>query len=264
MKIWYQSSSAYGYEPVWNEYGKTLESQCRCVVRQDTEVHVKGIPMMTRDVENWRVLQYVQNLQCLKNMQKAQEQGYDAFVLGCTLDPVLAEGKSMLQIPIVGISEVAYHMAMMMGRFFTVVTSSSALWEVYAEQVNRYGVESRFLKGPYIIHASEEEIAQSLTDPAAMTERFISAARSAVTDGASVLIPAPAFLSTLAYRSSLQSVDDALVIDTVAVAVKTAEMLVDLKVAGISPSRRIGVYSCPPDALVTAQKAALQMVLGTD
>ena len=123
MKIWYQSSSSYGFEPVWDEYGKTLEEQCRAVVRPGTEVHVEGIPVMLRDVENWKALQYYQNVQSMKNMVRAQEEGYDAFVIGCTLDVALAEGKSMLDIPVVGISEAAYHMAMTMGRLFAVVTS---------------------------------------------------------------------------------------------------------------------------------------------
>jgi len=114
MKIWYQSSSGYRYEPVWDEYGRTLEDQCRNVLRPDTQVHVTGIPVMVRDVENWKVLQYYQNVQAINNMRVAQQQGYDAYVVGCTLDVGLAEGKSMLDIPIVGISEASYHMAMTM------------------------------------------------------------------------------------------------------------------------------------------------------
>ncbi len=245
MKIWYQSSSGYRYEPVWDEYGRTLEAQCRRVLRPDTEVFVTGIPVMVRDVENWKALQYYQNAQSLQNMIRAQEQGFDAFVIGCTLDVGLAEGKSMLDIPIVGISETAYHMAMTMGRQFAVVTSSPALWETYGEQVVRYGVAGRYLPGPFIVHASEEEIATALDRPDAMIARFREAAARAVAAGASVIVPSPAFLATLAHRAGLTSVDDALVLDTVSVAVKTAEMLVDLKKAGVGPSRRIGVYCRP-------------------
>ena len=51
MKIWYQSASGYRYEPVWDEYGRTLEAQCRRVVHADTEVYVTGIPVMIRDIE---------------------------------------------------------------------------------------------------------------------------------------------------------------------------------------------------------------------
>ena len=39
--------------------------------------------------------------------------------------------------------------------------------------------------------------------------------------------------------------EDGLVIDTLLVAVKTAEMLVGLRRAGVGPSRRIGIY-CKP------------------
>jgi allantoin racemase len=245
MKIWYQSASAYGYEPVWDEYGRTLEAQCRKVLHPDTSVFVTGIPVMVRDIENWRSLQYYQNVQVLKNMQRAQREGYDAFVIGCTLDVALAEGKSMLDIPVVGISEAAYRMAMTMGRMFAIVTSSPAFTEVYGEQVERYGVASRHIRGPYMVHASEEELALALTRPQPIIEKFKAAASKAVSDGASVIIPAPAFLATLANRAGLAQVDDALVLDTVSVAVKTGEMLAGLRKAGVMPSRRIGVY-CKP------------------
>ncbi|MBV7482954.1 aspartate/glutamate racemase family protein [Bordetella sp. BOR01] len=245
MKIWYQSASSYGYEPVWDEYGKTLESQCRNVLAPDVELRVAGIPVMLRDVENWRSLQYYQNAQVLANMRRAEAEGYDAFVIGCTLDVCLHEGKSMLDIPVVGISEAAYRMAMTMGRLYAVVTSSSAFTEVYGEQVERYGVAGRYLRGPYIVPASEEEIATSLIQPGPLLEKFRQTAARAVADGASVIIPAPAFLSTLAYRAGVTDIDGALVLDTVATAVKTAEMLAGLRKAGVQPSRRIGVY-CKP------------------
>lgn len=248
MKIWYQSASGYRFEPVWDEYGRTIEAQCRKVLHRDTEVHVTGIPVMVRDIENWRSLQYYQNVQTLANMQRAQDEGFDAFVIGCTLDVGLAEGKSMLDIPVVGISEASYHMAMTMGRLFAIVTTSPAFTEVYGEQVERYGVAGRYLRGPYIVPASEEEVAVALTRPQPLIEKFKAAASRAVADGASVIIPGPAFLATLANRASLTQVDDALVLDTISVAVKTAEMLADLRRAGVGPSRRIGVYCKPGQA----------------
>jgi allantoin racemase len=246
MKIWYQSYSAYGYEAVWEAYGRTLEEQCRRILRPDVQLHVIGTPVMIRDVENWKALQYYQNVQVMNNMLKAEEEGYDAFVIGCTLDTGLAEGKSLIDIPVVGISETAFHMAMTMGRLFAVVSSSPAFPEVWGELVVRYGVHSRYLPGPYMLHASEEEIATSLTQPQSLIDKFKTAAERAVADGASVIIPAPAFLTTLAHRARLTRIQDALVLDTVSVAVKTAEMLVDLKKIGIEPCRRIGVY-CRPD-----------------
>jgi allantoin racemase len=260
MRIWYQSASGYRHEPVWDAYGGTLEEQCQRIVRPGTEVYVTGIPVMVRDVENWKVLQYYQTIQTLNNMRRAQAEGYDAFVVGCTLDVAVAEGKSMLDIPVVGISEIAYHTAMMLGRMFAVVTSSPALWEAYGEQIDRYGVASRYLPGPYIVHASEEEIAIALTNPGPLVEKFTVAAKRAVADGASVIVPSPAFLATLAHRAGLTHVDDALVLDTISVAVKQAEALADLRSIGIAPSRRIGVYCQPQPAFAQESMARLQSV----
>lgn len=263
MKIWYQSASSYGFEPVWDEYGKTLESQCRKVLHPETEVRVAGIPVMVRDVENWRSLQYYQNVQVMENMQRAQREGYDAFVIGCTLDVALAEGKAMLDIPVVGISETAYRMAMTMGRLFAVVTSSTAFAEVYGEQVERYGVAGRYLRGPYIVPASEEELATALTRPQPVMEKFTAAASRAIADGASVIVPGPAFFATLANRAGITQIEGALVLDTVSLAVKTAEMLATLRQVGISPSRRIGVYCKPSQELQQESYARLGKVFAT-
>jgi allantoin racemase len=249
MKIWYQSASSYGYEPVFDDYGRTLEEQCRRIVRPDTEVHIEGIEVMVRDIENLKSLQYYQKIQTLNNVLRAEREGYDAFVMGCTLDVGVDEGKAMVDIPVVGISEASYHLAMMLGHLFAVVTSSSAFFQVFKEQVDRYGLSSKYLQGPYIYPASEEEIALALKDPKPLMEKFKTVAEKAIEDGASVIIPNPAFIATLVHRSGLTKIQDALVLDTISVAVKTAEMLVDLKKIGIEPSRRIGVYAKPDKEL---------------
>lgn len=245
MKIWYQSASSYGYEPVWDEYGKTLLQRCHEAAEPGTSVHLAGIPAMVRDVENWRSLQYYQNIQVLRNMELAQRQGYDAFVIGCTLDVGLMEGRSALDIPVVGINEASFHMAATLGRLFTFVTSSMAFFNVYEEQIKRYGLFDRYLRGPYIVEASEEEIAGSLSSPVQLADSFSAAAARAVADGASVIIPAPAFYSTLMYRAHISEIGGAVVLDTVAVAIKTAEMMTGLYRLNIRPSRQIGVYGHP-------------------
>lgn len=245
MKIWYQSASAYGFEPVWDDYGRTVLAQCRRVLGADTELHLHGIPVMVRDIENWRGLQYFQNIQTLNNMRRAEAEGYDAFVIGCTLDVGLYEGRSLLDMPVIGISESAYHMAMTLGRKFAIVTSSSAFCEVYGEQLTRYGVEGRHLPGPYIVDASEEEIATALGQAGPLLDKFCATAERAVRDGASVIIPGPAFLSTLAHRAGITEVLGAPVLDTIALAAKTAEMQVALWRAGMRPARRIGAFQRP-------------------
>ncbi len=250
MKIWYQSLSSYRYEPVWDEYGKTLEEQCRQAVRPGTEVFVTGTPVMVREIDRFKSLMYFHKAQVMNNMLKAEKEGYDAFVIGCTFDSGMDEGREMLSIPVVGISHTNYHMASMLGELFATVTTSNYFAEHYRQQVEKYGLVGKHLPGPYVFPASEEEIAISIKKPKAMMEKFKAVAGKAVADGASVIIPNPAFLASLVFKTGLKKIGDAQVLDTVSVAVKFAEVLVDLKKVGIEVSRTLQVYGAPGKELL--------------
>jgi len=178
-------------------------------------------------------------------MLKAEKEGYDAFVIGCTLDSGLEEGREMLSIPVVGISQTSYYLAAMLGELFATVTTSDYFSEKYRQMVEHYGLGSKYLRGPYAFTASEEELAIALKEPELVMEKFKAMAEKAVADGASVIIPNPAFLSSLIYKTGLTRVGDTLVMDTVSVAVKMAEMLADLRKVGIEVSRKLGVYGSP-------------------
>ncbi len=243
MRIWYQSASSYGFEPVWDDYGKSLHEQCKRVARSDTEIHIEGIEVMIRDVENYPAFKYYEKSQIINNIVRAEREGYDVVAIGCTLDVGLEEGRSLVNIPVVSIAESSFHMALMLGHLYAVVTSSMAFFNVFKSLTERYGVASHYLPGPYVCAASEEEIAQSLKDPAPLFKKFESVARRAVDDGASVLLPFPTFYASLAFRAGVRTVGDAVILDAVSVLVKTAEMMADLKAVGVEPSRCIGVYA---------------------
>lgn len=70
-------------------------------------------------------------------------------------------------------------------------------------------------------------------------------AEKALADDASVIFPSPAFMAILVHRAGLAKIQNPLVLDTISVTVKTAEMLVELKRIGVEPSRRSGVYPKP-------------------
>lgn len=250
MKIWYQSLSSYRYEPVWDEYGKALDEQCRRAVRPDTQVFVTGTPVMVREIDKYKSLMYFHKAQVMNNMLRAEREGYDAFVIGCTYDGGLEEGREMLGIPVLGISHTNYHMAALLGQQFATVTTSNYFAEHYRQQVERYGLGERHLAGPYVFSASEEDLARAIKEPGPMAAKFKSVAEKAVADGASVIIPNPAFLASLVFRTGLTRIGDAQVLDTVAVVVKFAEALVDLKKIGIDVSRTLQVYGSPGKELL--------------
>jgi len=61
---------------------------------------------------------------------------------------------------------------------------------------------------------------------------------------------APSGADMGSYKTGLTRVGDALVMDTVSVAVKAAEMLADLRKIGIEASRKLQVYGSPGKELL--------------
>ena len=251
MKLWYQTMTSYRYDPVWDDYGKGLEEQCKRAARPDTEVYVCGVPLFGHNLDKYRFIMYYHKNQCLNNMLRAEKEGYDVFVLGCSEDPALAEGRGMLSIPVVGISQANMYVAGMLGELFAIVTSPRNLSEMYRQLVRQYGLDSKYLRGPYALDVPEPEIAQALKNPAPLAAKFKEVAKGAVADGASVIITIPAFIYNLFYRTErITNLDGATVLDPVAVAVKVGEMFADLKALGMEASKTYQVYSNPGKEIV--------------
>lgn len=250
MKIWYQSASSYRYEAVFDDYGKTLEEQCRRALRPDTDVYVTGVPVMMREEDRFKIIRYYHVSQILNNMRKAEKEGYDAFVIGNTLEFGLEEGRGLVNIPVVGISSSSYYLAVMLGELFAIVTTSEHFCEQYRQQVERCGLGAKYLHGIYYFDISEDDMALAVKNPEPVVERFRAVAEKAVDDGASVIIPKPGLLPPLIYKVGLTSINGATILDPVSVSAKFAEMLADLKKIGIELSRKLGVYATPDKALL--------------
>jgi Asp/Glu/hydantoin racemase len=264
MKIWYQSMTAYGFDPDWDNYGEALKEQCRKAVRSDTEVHIQGIPVAVSEMVQYRTVMYYHTGALMKNMYIAQEQGYDAFVNGASQQPLLQEGKEMLDIPVLGISEVAYYLACMLGERFAIVTILPSLREFYRQQISQYGLLSRYIDGNYIVNATEKEQSAALNEPAPLIEKFLDISKRAISDGASVIIPSPPTICTLAYRMGINDIDGALFLDTVSAVVKFAEMFAELKRIGVGVSRKSGIYESPGEELLNETLKQCQKIFNID
>ena len=63
-------------------------------------------------------------LPTLKEAEKAQDQGYDGVIIYCFNDPALRAAKEKLNIPVVGLMEAAINFALMLGRKFSIITTT--------------------------------------------------------------------------------------------------------------------------------------------
>lgn len=69
----------------------------------------------------------------------AEEEGYSAVVIDTVSDSGLRALRSRLSIPVVGPGEAAFHMAMMLGKKFTILTMWDEWFPLYEKTLTEYG-----------------------------------------------------------------------------------------------------------------------------
>ena len=158
----------------------------------------------------------------------ARRGSYDAAVIACFGDPGLDAAKELLDVPVLGISEAAFHAAAMLGRRFGVVSFTAALRPMFQDCLAHHGLGGRctgFRMGPPFSG-----------DPGTVAEErqalILELCRQSVEeDGAEAVILAGGPLAGLAPRLAAQVAVP--LVDGTAAAVRLAEALV-----GLAPSRK--------------------------
>lgn len=252
MRIWYQMGGTYRYGEFYEDFAKRLEARVAEIVRPDTQVYITGLPHMQDELAQYKFIEHYHKNQIINNVFRAKKEGYDAFVIAFPMDAGLDEARELLDMPVVGIFQSTALAAAMLGYRFTTVTMSEYLCERYRQMAVRYGLGERWLPNNYWLPSSREAAYHGYDKLEAFREGFIPVARRAIADGASALIPLSNGVLSLAYASGLtkSGIDGVPVLDGVAIALKTAEALVDLQKLGVTASRKLQVYGHPSDALI--------------
>jgi len=95
-------------------------------------------------------------------------------------------------------------------------------------------------------------------DPQRLIDEFTAASRRAIADGAGSLVPGFGAIGSFLGQRGIHAIDGVPIIDIVAVVIKNAEMLVDLKQLGLHPSRAAMNNYASKEELLAARQAYLQ------
>jgi Asp/Glu/hydantoin racemase len=161
--------------------------------------------------------------------------------MGHFQDPGLYELRSALTIPVVGTGEATLLAASQLGRRLGLVTLDSAFEVWHYEQADRYGLSGRVVHVTGMGCRPEDFSAAFAGDAAArvrMLADFAACAHPLVDRGADVIIPAGVLPGLLIASEHGFKIGHAPVVNCAAVALKSAEMWVQLRrLNGTEPSR---------------------------
>lgn len=250
IRMWHQSTGEFTSEDnVW--YQQLLSRRAAVATLPDTEVVLHGVAQGTwpkgaaagGDYEVYECLYSKMFLeaQCARNVVEAEDTGYDAFVYSCFEDPGLHEGRSMVDIPVVGILETSILIASTMGMSIALIGTGDA--QTY--NIAKVAHKNRLLNDRIVCVEAMELLAPGLIDGekdggAAAVAAFTETARVAIAKGADVLIPAEGIVNVLLADVGLTHVDGVPVVDSWSAVLNFAEMLVRMRrTTGYGVSRKI-------------------------
>jgi allantoin racemase len=220
-------------------YMASLSQYLNEIAAPGTTVHVEGISPPDR--EFGRLAEFRCAVHAIDNGIRAEEGGFDAFVMGHFQDPGLYELRSALDIPVIGVGEATLLAASQLGRRLGLVTLDASFEVWHYEQADRYGLGRRVVHVT-ALNCKPQDFADAFAgDQAAhrrMLEDFTACALPLVEKGADVVIPAGVLPGLLIGRERGFKVAHAPVVNCAAVALKSAEMWIQLRrLNGTEPSR---------------------------
>jgi allantoin racemase len=169
-------------------------------------------------------------------VKKANEERYDAVIIACFSDPGLDAAKEASQILVLGIAEVAFHIAALLGHKFCIMTPLKSRVPAKEQHVRRLGMTKLLTS----VRALNMKVLETDAKPDETKSALLEIGKRAIEeDGAEVMILGCAGMA--GYSEELANQLGIPVLDPTSVSLKVVEAMVDL---GITHSK-IGIFSTP-------------------
>jgi Asp/Glu/hydantoin racemase len=182
----------------------------------------------------------------IRNAVEAEKQGYAAMVITHFQDAGLAEVKSVVDIPVIGLGETTLAHALTLGRKLGLVTINPVFVPWHEDQVIRYGLQQRVV-GVRAVPATVADFIDAFASPKGMEKLrplWEKECRILLDAGADVIVPAGGLPMMLFGGSEM---DGAPVVNGVTLVAKTAEMAIRLRRHGMFKVSRRSNYVHPPE-----------------
>ncbi|MBW2143178.1 MAG: hypothetical protein JRG75_02110 [Deltaproteobacteria bacterium] len=230
-----------------------LQTNVERAKRSDTEIVIHSLKRGLGDLEhlNYPGFRFLNDREILRNILNARDGEYDGAVVLCVFDPAIRAARQMLDIPVTGLFEASVHLAAMMGRKFAVITAHPSYLPIIEENMEKYRMNVQAISHSPVRDiglSADEFIGCFAGDYSLVLETFKDVARECIKDGAEVIIAGCGLLSTMLTHNDLLEVEGAPIIDPNLAGIKMAELMADIRKAGLPFISRKGLFHKAPDS----------------
>lgn len=250
MRIWHQSFTDLDAFPLYRE---TLREHGQRVMAGQAEVVVHGLRPGTypagiapMDVNSSCGLRMLNEQQVCEAALAAQAAGYDAVAIGCFFDPALHQARSLVDIPVVSLTESCMLTACSLGRKFAAVSLTGFQKMLTEDLAAAYGLAGRMAGVVAMTPAVQLfELEGSGEVVESIKARFVASCHEALRLGAEVIIPGDGVLNEFLVRHRMLEVEGAVVLDSLGVLFQHAAFLARGRASGVLDISRRQLYARP-------------------
>lgn len=222
-------------------YDALVEATLTPSLRGTTEVEIRHLQHAPRNIDFFAGKHLVET-EIMKAAIEAEQDGFDAFVIGCCYDPALSQCRELVDIPVIGPMEASVLLSRLFGHSFAIVTDHYKAVPELRDMVRRYGVEPNCRA----IDAIDWQIESVVADPAGCAQATYDRVLEVVARSGAETVALGCTIVAASYELALMNGEATLgeisVINPNAVAVKVAEMFADLSATKQYRISRVGYY----------------------
>ena len=203
MKLFYQSMGVSRGSRT-GRYAESLNQLLTRSAAPGTTVDVFGLSEGAAIADQYRYLEYLDTQEILSNGLRAEQEGYDAFLIGNIFEPGLHALRELLNIPVLGLCESSIHLACMMGPGFSVVNVNPKFVRKVTENITGAGLAGRLVSIEHMQIARGAVLDSAFDDDhvrQTVVDEFTAAARRGIARGAEVVIPAGGIVMSILAKS---------------------------------------------------------------
>jgi allantoin racemase len=232
-------------------FDSTFKSEFNKIKQPDTVVDVVSLTRAAGPIHlEYNCYEIMVLPEILKMVKKAEEEGYDATIIGCFYDPLLRASRELAKKMVVTApAEASLHIATTLGESVSIIVGRRKWIPEMKENVHKYGFGEKLASFKSI----EMGVHEFQKDHAETKRRIKQAAREAVeNDGANVIILGCTM--EFGFYREVQEELGVPVLDASLSPLKYAEFLVEINQKfGWSHSKLDG-YQSPPEEEVNSWK----------
>jgi len=242
-----------------SNYDELIRRTMDSAVRSDTVIDIRHLTGPLRNLDYYAA-KHILEVEIMAAAVQAEDEGYDAMIIGCCYDPGLTQSRELVNIPVVGPMEASLTFARSFGHSYAVVTDHFKAVPEIADRIRLYGGEANCKA----VTAIDWYVDDMVLDPTKVAHDTDELVLTVMEESKAETVIIGCTIVSACYELGVMDPANALpprsVINPNLMAVKMAETLADLSRAGRYRISRGGYYS-PLESHDKEEAVALQALL---